>query len=371
MPVFDGHNDTLVALHLPEEDGPRSFFERSDRGHIDLPRALEGGFAGGFFAICVPPTPDIHSFLGSGPPPSDDGYDLPLPPPLDHDYAREMTTAVIADLFRLEAQSGGRLKVVRHSGELKTCLEEGVIAAVLHFEGAEAIDPGLDALPRFCAAGLRSLGIVWSRPNAFATGVPFRFPGSPDTGPGLSESGRELVRACNKLGIMLDLSHLNERGFWDVAALSDAPLAVTHTAAHALCPSTRNLTDKQLDAIGASDGVVGVAFHVGNLRADGHQDANTPLSEIVRHVDYIAERIGIDHVAFGSDFDGAIMPAELGDVAGLPRLIDAMRAHGFSESDIRKVAHENWLRLLGQTMLRSPERGDYRATWRPSSGREY
>jgi membrane dipeptidase len=349
MPVFDGHNDTLVALHLPGEDGPRSFFERSDRGHIDLPRALEGGFAGGFFAICVPPSPDVHSFFGSGPPPTDAGYDLPLPPPLDRAYALEMTNAVMADVFRIEAESEGRLKVARDSGDLRTCLDKGIVAAVLHFEGADPIARHLDNLLDFYAAGLRSLGIVWSRPNDFATGVPFRFPDSPDTGPGLSESGRELVRACNKLGIMLDLSHLNERGFWDVAALSNAPLAVTHTAAHALCASTRNLTDKQLDAVGQSDGVVGVAFHVGNLRADGHQDADTPLTEIVRHVNYIARRIGIDHVAFGSDFDGAIMPLDLGDVAGLPRLVDAMRAHGFSESDVRKVAHENWLRLLEKT----------------------
>jgi len=349
MPVFDGHNDTLVALHLPGDEAPRSFFERSDRGHIDLPRALEGGFAGGLFGICVPPTPDMHSFLGSGPPPSDAGYDVPLPPPLDHAYAKDMTVAVMADLFRLETESGGRMKVVRTAREMQTCVEDGFIAAVLHFEGAEAIDDGLDALHAFYAAGLRSLGIVWSRPNAFATGVPFRFPGSPDTGSGLSDAGRELVRACNELGIMLDLAHLNERGFWDVAALSDAPLAVTHAAAHALCPSTRNLTDKQLDAVGASGGVVGVAFHVGNLRADGRQDADTPLSEIVRHVDYIARRIGIDHVAFGSDFDGAIMPAELGDVAALPTLVEAMRMHGFEESDLRKVTHENWLRVLEQT----------------------
>ena len=148
--------------------------------------------------------------------------------------------------------------------------------------------------------------------------MPFRFPGSPDIGPGLTDRGRDLVRSCNELGIVLDLSHLNEQGFWDVAALTDAPLVVTHTAAHALCPSTRNLTDEQLDAVGESDGVVGVAFHVGNLRADGHQDPDTPLSEIVRHLEYIANRIGIDHVAFGSDFDGAIMPRDLGDVAGLP-----------------------------------------------------
>ena len=165
----------------------------------------------------------MHSFFGSGPPPTDSGYDVPLPPPLDHVYARGMTVAVTADLFRLESQSGGRLKVARTTNELRECLDNGTVAALLHFEGAEAIDPGLDSLPAFYEQGLRSLGVVWSCPNAFATGVPFRFPGSPDVGPGLTDRGRDLVRSCNELGIVLDLSHLNEQGFWDVAALTDAP----------------------------------------------------------------------------------------------------------------------------------------------------
>lgn len=347
-PVFDGHNDTLVALHCPGPDGDRSFLERSSRGHVDLPRAVEGGFGGGFFAIFVPPSESGHDTPGPlafG----DEGYDIPLPPPLGLAYAQRFTRAVMADLFRLETQSGGKLRVVRNVNEIADCLRRGDIAAVLHFEGAEAIDPDLDALHVFYSAGLRSLGIAWSRPNVFATGAPFRFPGSADVGPGLSERGKDLVRACNKLGIMLDLSHLNERGFWDVAALSEAPLAVTHTAAHALCRSTRNLTDKQLDAVGASGGVIGVIFFAGNLRADGHQEADTPIAEIVRHVHYVAARIGIDHVALGSDFDGSTIPAELGDVAGLPKLIEALRTAGYDEAALRKVTHENWLRILGQT----------------------
>ena len=347
--VFDGHNDTLVDLYLPEPGKDRSFLERSDHGHLDLPRALEGHFGGGLFAICVPPSPTTRGFLDSDLVLTETGYEMPLPPPLDQAYAQRMTISVMASLFRLEMQSDGRIQVVRTAKELASCLRRGVIAVVLHFEGAEAIDPELDALYVFHAAGLRSLGIVWSRPNAFATGVPFKFPGSPDTGPGLSERGKELVRACNRLGIMLDLAHLNEQGFWDVAGLSDAPLVVTHTAAHALCPSTRNLTDKQLDAVGASGGVVGVAFHVGNLRADGRQEADTPIAEIVRHVDYIAGRIGVEHVALGSDFDGAIMPLEMGDVTGLPRLIEALRGHGYDDAALRKVTHENWLRLLDRT----------------------
>ncbi len=347
--VFDGHNDTLVDLYLPEPGKERSFLERSDHGHLDLPRALEGHFGGGFFAICVPPSTTRHGFLDSDAVLTETGYEMPLPPPLDQTYAQQIAISVMASLFRLETESGGKIRVVRTAKELASCLRQGVIAAVLHFEGAEAIDPELDALHVFHEAGLRSLGIVWSRPNAFATGVPFKFPGSPDTGPGLSDRGRELVRACNGLGIMLDLAHLNEQGFWDVAGLSDAPLAVTHTAAHSLCPSTRNLTDKELDAVGASGGVVGVAFHVGNLRADGRQEADTPIAEIVRHIDYIANRIGVEHVALGSDFDGAIMPLELGDVTGLPRLIEALRGHGYDEAALRKVTRENWLRLLNRT----------------------
>jgi membrane dipeptidase len=339
--VFDGHNDTLVDIYLPEPEGGRSFLERSDRGHLDLPRALEGGFGGGLFAVCVPPSPARRAFLESDLVITETGYEMPLPPPLEQAYALRMTVSVVASLFRLEAQSAGKIRVVRDGSELASYLRRGILAIVLHFEGADALDPELDALHVFHATGLRSLGIVWSRPNAFATGVPFRFPGSPDTGTGLSDKGKELVRACNRLGVMLDLAHLNERGFWDVARISDAPLAVTHTAAHALCPSTRNLSDRQIDAVGDSGGVVGVAFHVGNLRADGRPDAETPISEIVRHIDYMAGRIGIEHVALGSDFDGAVMPTEL--------LIGALRRAGHDEAALRKVTHENWLRLLNET----------------------
>jgi membrane dipeptidase len=257
--------------------------------------------------------------------------------------------AMAASLFRIEAASDGQVKVVRTHGELAACLRDGVLAAILHFEGAEPIDPELDALEIFYQAGLRSLGLVWSRPTAFAHGVPFKFPGSPDTGPGLTEAGRALVRACNRLGIMIDLSHLNEQGFWDVAALSDAPLVATHSNAHALCRSTRNLTDKQLDAIKESDGMVGLNFHVGFLREDGGRDANTPLEVMVRQLDYLVGRLGIDRVGLGSDFDGAKMPQELGDAAGLPKLVAALRAAGYDDAALRKIGHENWLRVLGKT----------------------
>jgi len=233
--------------------------------------------------------------------------------------------------------------------ELESCVQTGVHAAILHFEGAEAIDPDLNSLEVFYRAGLRSLGPVWSRPTIFAHGVPFQYPISPDTGPGLTDLGKELVRACNHLGIMLDLSHMNEKGFWDVARLSDAPLVATHSNVHALCQTTRNLTDKQLDAIKASEGLVGLNFGVNDLRADGGRDANTPLDVLVQHIDHLVAHLGIDGVALGTDFDGTTIPTEIGDAAGMPKLLDALRARGYDDAALRKIGYENWLRVLAKT----------------------
>jgi len=348
-PIFDGHNDVLLRLYLPERRGGASFFTRNSAGHIDLPRAREGRLGGGFFAIFVPSDPTTRKSPGESLHITEHGWHVDLAPPLDLVYAQRHTIAMMARLFRLEAEAAGQVRVVRTADELAECLRQGILAMALHFEGAEAIDADLDALDVFYAAGLRSLGIVWSRPNAFGHGVPFRFPASPDTGAGLTGAGQALVRACNRMGILVDLAHLNERGFWDVADLTTAPLVVTHAAAHALCPVTRNLTDRQIDAIGESGGVIGVNFEVSALRADGYDDPDTPLMEIIRHIDYIAGRIGIDHVAFGSDFDGATMPAALKDVSGLPRLLAALREHGYDEPALRKLTHQNWLRVLRAT----------------------
>jgi membrane dipeptidase len=360
LPVLDGHNDVLSRLLEAERTRHRSlaasgrasavrgFFERGDQGHIDLPRSREGGFAGGLFSIYA--SADPQALPPAGPVLGEmAGLKIKFPRALEFGYAQRIALAELGILHRLQRDSEGQLRVVRTIDELRTCVADGVLAAVIHFEGAEAIDPGLDALEFFYAAGLRSLGPVWSRPNDFGEGVPYLFPHSPDTGPGLTENGKELVRACNRLGIVVDVSHINERGFWDIAGLTDRPIVATHSSAHALTPSPRNLTDRQLDAIKESDGIVGVNFYVGFLREDGADDAATPISRIVDHFRYLADRIGIDHVGFGADLDGALIPTEVGDVAGLPRVLAALEAAGFDEPALRKLSHENWLRVLGTT----------------------
>ena len=344
--VFDGHNDTLLTLSLGSRGADASFFTRSDKGHIDLPRAREGRFGGGFFAIWVPPE---HHHVDPNAPPIGVSEHPIRAVGLDPAYALRTAIRMAAVLFRIEAESNGQVKVVRSAEDIRTCLENGIIAAILHFEGAEAIDPELNALEVFYQAGLRSLGLVWSRPNQFAEGVPFQFPSTPDTGPGLTGAGKELVRACNRLGVMLDLSHLNEKGFWDVASLTEAPLVATHSNVHALCPSARNLTDRQLAAIKESDGMVGLNYHVGFTRPDGQRNPDTSLELYVDHLDYLVVHLGIDRVGLGSDFDGCTIPTAIGDVTGQPKLLATMAARGYDATSVRKIAHENWLRVLDKT----------------------
>ena len=218
---------------------------------------------------------------------------------------------------------------------------------MLHLEGAEAIDPRLEALELWYEAGLRSLGPVWSRANAFGHGVPFIYPSSPDTGPGLTAAGRRLARRCAELGVLVDVSHLNAAGFWDIAGMDLAPIVASHSAAHALCPCSRNLTDEQLDAIAGSDGLVGVVFATDFLRSDFADDPDTPIEAIADHARYMADRIGARHVGLGSDFDGATIPSALGDAAGLPRLIDALSMVGFTHAEVAAIAWGNWRRVLG------------------------
>lgn len=347
--IFDGHNDTILSL----VDTDRSFFDRSEVGHIDLPRALEGGLGGGFFAIYIR-DPGV-----SEKPPADSaavdtsmrvyGDESTWPEPMSLEYAQATALGLFGRLLQVEQASGGKAKVVRSAVELQQCLEGGVFAMLLHFEGAEPLDPEGRSLEAFYAAGLRSVGITHSRRNRFAQGVPFKFPHSPDTGPGLTDAGKELVRQLNQRRVMIDLSHITEQGFWDVAALTDAPLVATHSNAHALTPSPRNLTDRQLDAIRASRGVVGLNFHVGFLREDGGRNAETPISRMVEHIDYMVERMGVDCVVLGSDLDGALMPSELKDAAGLPKLMEALADRGYAGEDLRKLAHGNWVRVLSET----------------------
>lgn len=342
--IFDGHNDVLLKLYKAGGLSEAGKFGTGLPGAVDLPKAQAGGFGGGFFAVYVPSPIDLDVKFSEMNKPE---YDLPLPEAIDWDDAIPVAMAEAAILFDLERR--GFLTVCRSVADIRDCLAKGRIAAIFHIEGAEAIDPDLHTLDVLYQAGLRSIGPVWSRPTAFGHGVPFRFPGTPDIGDGLTDLGLRLVKRCNDLGIMLDLSHLNEAGFWDVARHSTKPLVATHSNAHAICSHARNLTDKQLDAIAESDGMVGLNFAVAFLREDGRMNDAVPLAQMLRHLDHLIERLGEDRVGLGSDYDGAIVPKDVTTIADLPNLRAAMADHGYGTELIKKLCHGNWLRVLERT----------------------
>jgi membrane dipeptidase len=337
VPIFDGHNDALTR-----EDQTLLSQGRPD-GHLDLPRMARAGLRAAIFAVFTPSEPDRHHQV-----PREDGviefeYADPVPQPAAAAHA----TAAAGRLLALER--AGEVRLARTVADLDETIDDhGPPAAVLHLEGAEAIDPELEALELWYAAGLRSLGLVWSRPNAFAHGVPFISPSSPDLGPGLTAAGRALAERCAELGIVVDVSHLNEAGFWDLLRLELGPIVASHSAAHALCPTSRNLTDPQLEAVGASGGLVGIVFACPFLRADFADDSDTPLDLIAQHARYVADLTGVEHVGLGSDFDGATIPAEVGGVEGLPRVLEALTRVGFSDAEVRAIAWGNWRRVLGE-----------------------
>jgi membrane dipeptidase len=348
--IFDGHNDALLRLFKRQgADAPRAFIDGEGKGQLDLPMARQGGFAGGLFAIFVPSTRKQDTSTSNGAPVSGTAVGSPMPPPPDLATAQAAVWSMASLLIRIEREANGQVRICRTVKDIRHCIDTGTLAAVLHIEGAEAIDPEFEALDVLHQAGLRSLGPVWSRSNAFGHGVPFRCPSSPDTGPGLTDLGKQLIRACNRLNILIDLSHINERGFWDVAELSDAPLVATHSNAHALSPHSRNLTDRQLAAIRETGGMVGVNYAVSFLREDGRHDADTPVELIVDHIEYMLRHAGEDNVGLGSDFDGAMIPKGLGNAAGLPVLVEAMRTRGFKTPLIEKLCYKNWLRVLERT----------------------
>ncbi len=342
FPIIDGHNDVLLRLWLKKSATAAAEFVSGDGlGHMDLPRIQAGNMVGGLFAIFSPSQADYRH--------DDDD----LNPPFDPAVAQQVTLKSALEMIDLRDQivelAEGQVALCNSVADIGAAIANGKLAFITHIEGAEAIAPDLSNLQMLHDRGLRSLGPVWSRPNAFGEGVPFRFPSSPNTGGGLTEAGTALVNECHRMGIMIDLSHLNESGFWDVAHLSDKPLVATHSNAHAISASSRNLTNEQFLAIGKSRGMVGLNYATGFLRPDGRWDTMTDASVLIRHLEHMLKFAGEDCVGLGSDFDGARIPGFIGNVTGVPHLLTAMQHAGFGDGLIAKITSENWLRVLQLT----------------------
>ena len=327
--IFDGHNDMLYQLWTRGDQKGQLFLDTASDNPLCLcyQRAQQGGLAGGLFAIFVPAnsTPEGFSVLSQ---------------PEALQYTHDMLA--IADY--LAESYPDKFALCRTAEDITKAEQKGALAAVLHIEGKLSTPHWIRFMNWQKAGALYRALMVAAK--YFWTGRAFFFSRQPRSGQGLTTHGKALVKACDAADIMLDVSHLNEAGFWDIANLSEQPLIASHSNVHALCPSPRNLTDAQLDAIAERGGLVGACFATAYLRADGVRDPDTEIDLILRQFDYLISRLGEDHVGFGSDFDGAVLPASLATPAALPALLAAMQAYGFGEALIAKLSWDNWLRQL-------------------------
>lgn len=334
MHYFDGHNDLLLNLWLNYPDTPGAFFEKIE-GHLDFPRIQQSGLIGGLFAIFIPPK---HYIADKYP-----HHAKKLDNPLEVMWEQ---LAILKELIKL---SEGKIKLCTTAAALHQSKKDQVFAAVAHIEGADALALDSNSLERFYHAGVRSVGPFWNTPNTYGEGVTGSFPGTPDSGPGLTGAGKRLIGQLAERKMVIDCSHMNEKTFWEVAELSNQPLIATHSSVHRLCAQPRNLTDQQLLAIRDSGGVVGINFGNAFTRPDGARSEETDLDILADHFCYVAELIGDGHLALGSDFDGVSVPKALGDVTGLPLLAERLRRRGFCEESLVKITTQNWLRVLERT----------------------
>jgi membrane dipeptidase len=316
-PAIDLHADTLMwsrwlgydLLARHEPPLPRAAFG----GHVDVPRMRQGGMGAQFFGL----------------------VSLPLARGM-----RGLARAIHEQIDALDdaiARSKGQLRLVRRADEVEAADRDGAVAALLGIEGAHALEGDLANVEVFARRGVRYLGLLHFSDNE--AGFPAYGVGRRD-GDGLTPWGFELVERCEANGILVDLSHINARGFFDACGVAKRPVIVSHTGVLGAFEHWRNIDDAQLRAVADRGGCVGVIFAPRYVGGSG-------LEAVVKHLEHIVNVAGEDAPALGSDWDGMIVPtASLRDPRGLPLLTDALLQAGFSEATIGKILRGNALRVL-------------------------
>jgi membrane dipeptidase len=366
--VIDTHNDMPTRMLDDGYDAdvrhPAGF--SGTEGNTDLPRLLESGLTAEFMAAWI---------------------DAPYAdePGASYQRALQYLTAIHAFVDR----HPGELLFATTAADVRRAKCDGKVAIFIGVEGGHAIESSLDRLRELYARGARYLTLTWNN------GVPWAGSsiavGDTYTG-GLSAFGRDVVREMNRLGMLVDLSHVSDSTFFDAIAVSTAPVIASHSCARALNDTPRNLSDDQLRAVARSGGVVNVNFfsrfldpeHLRNIqeieervrlarsaaptsgpdgaaahdRIDAMRDAlvaaipPTPFGTLIDHIDHVARVAGVDHVGIGSDFDGVTaLPQGMEDVTRLPRIAQALLDRGFAESDVQKMLGGNMLRVITEALL--------------------
>ncbi|MFZ5816830.1 MAG: dipeptidase [Bacillota bacterium] len=312
-PLIDGHADSILMVL----DGKRSLAQRSDLGHIDWPRAREAGVTCTVQAAYCEP---VHYPLA----------------------ARRVGQAIDALLGEIEAGEGVRLALTAQ--DIREAHARGELAVLLNIEGAEGIHGSLALLRNYYRLGVRMMGLVWNHRNEVADGA-----GEEGSGGGLTRFGREVVREMNRLGMLIDLSHITAPGFFEVLELSEQPVLFTHGNCRALWEHPRNLTDEQIKALAAHGGVFGISF----VNSFMNREVAT-LRTVADHIDHVCQLLGnADHVAYGSDFDGCTPPPGLEEVTRLPHLTAELLRRGYGEAELARILGGNYLRVFEQVLRTS------------------
>ncbi len=334
--VVDFHCDGVLAT-LPDsayvigEGAQRKLLERSDKGHVDVPRLLEGGVDCQVFSHFVEP---VYNQIAPQRMLQVLGYSL-------SEIERSDDVSLVKTYDEIMENDGKRLSFM------------------VGFEGGEALVQDLRILRAFHRLGLRRLTLTWNNRNMIADGVTWQ-----RSKGGLTEFGADVVEECNRLGILVDVSHITDQGFWDTLEASEDPVIASHSNCRALCNHMRNLTDEMIKALAEKDGVMGVNYvpffltdlDFAKIRAGDPEERkkaeSVTVETVVDHVDHMAEVAGdVDHIGLGSDFDGVPMIAKgLEDASKLPNLTRALVARGYSDGEIRKILGGNFLRVIKQVI---------------------
>ncbi len=318
--VVDAHCDTVH--YFTELKDVYDFTQKNTIAQLDLPRMDTGGIKVQFFALYIEPEYKPGNAL-------------------------KRCLQLLDCFYQTVKPCEDRLEVVYNYSDLLRVNKEGKIAAILTVEGGEALEGDLGVLRMLYRLGIRGLGLTWNQRNEIADGV-----GERETGGGLTRFGKKVVKEMNDLGMIIDLSHISPKGFYDVLKTTTSPVIVSHANAKKICAHARNLTDEQLKALRENGGVVGLTFY-----PDFIHDKNPDLNILLDHFVYISEVAGIDHLGIGSDFDGMQGKTLKGltDVSCLPSLIQGLLARGFKEKDLQKVLYENFLRVIKEVCSNDPK----------------
>ena len=322
--VIDTHCDTLKCL-FDEFTKPRdSMWEyrgdigmgtRSSIGHLDVPRMIEGGVTCQVFAV------------------SSERSRMPAYP--------LRTAIMMIERFYQECEAIPLLEPVTSHKEIVEAKKTGKVSGLLSIEGADVIEGRIETLATFHRLGVRMVGLVHSLRNPLADGVADR-----RTGGGLSELGVQAVEELDKLGMIIDVSHLNDEGFWDVLELTKNPIIASHSNSRVVCNHPRNMTDEMITALAENGGVMGMNFAPSFVHP---KDAT--LEGIVDHIDHIVDLVGSDHVGLGSDYDGIpSTPKGLEDVTNMPDITRELVKREYTREDIEKILGGNHLRLFKQVI---------------------